>query len=374
MWTLTILAEQAAGPLDGDRASSLVRFVSDHPFAVGVGLVFLVAMVAAFATARKRDRCLKKFRGFRVTLTEQSGRQIWGLLKVFSAGLELEYDTPFGRPAKRSFLMYEGDLGGLLALCRFTDRLSEANARRCRRQARRLAHPPFASRVARWARNVVNTFRDAFVKAMGMTVQQATQAAPSPVLAAQGGQINAIGTILIGETANAYEPMIEQYIGRPVILEVINPADTQKRVAEYHGYLADYSAQFVMLVGVRNRFTEQASMDGTVHRFLEDAVEVRGENQVVHVANRSGVPVVVEGMAAGDACHDLHTSVAPGETAELAVPEGIRSAAPAPKEGEAAETTPAKPPTVGLAWDRTLDLIVPRAVGIIRHASEAAKE
>jgi len=369
--TLAILAEQAA-PAARDGTHPALRFLLENPFAVGLVFIFLVAIVGAFIAARKRDRCLKKFRGFPVTLSEQAGRQVWGVLKVFSHGVELVYETPFDTPAKRSFLIYEGELGRLLSICRFTDRLGVADRARRRRQARRLAHPPLSSRAGRWARNVVNTFRDALVKALGMTVQQAARASPSPALAAQSGQINAIGTLLIGETANAYEPMIEQYISRPVILEVTNPADPNARKVEYHGALGEYSAQFVMLVDVRRRMAEHVPMNGTVHRLLEETVEVRAGPEAVHVTNRSGVPVTVEGVTAGGMCHAVNRTVAAGATAETAVPEGARAIPPAPPEGKAADAAPTETPTVTLAWERTFDLIVPRAIGVIRHASDAA--
>jgi len=374
MHAIAILAEQAAPPTSAP-AGGVLRFLLENPLAIGLALVFLAALIGAFIAARKRDRCLKALDGYPVTLSEQSGRQVWGRLKVFSHGVELVYETPFDTPAKRSFLMYEGELGRLLAICRFTDRLGGADGRRRRRRVRRLAHPSLAGRAGRWARNIVNTFRDAIVKAMGMTVQQAARTSPSAALAAQGGQINAIGTLLIGETANAYEPMIEQYLSRPVILEVVNPADPEKHVAEYHGTLGEYSAQFVLLVDVRRRFTQHVPMDASVHRLLEDAVEVRADGQTVHVANSAAVAVVVEGVTAAGLRHDISTRVAPGESAAIALPEEVTTAPPPPAApaGEPAEAAPPEAPTVTLAWERTFDLIVPRSVGIIRHASEAAE-
>jgi len=363
-----ILGDQAPSHATGGSAGGVVSFLANHPLAVALAFLFLVAMVGAFVAARKRDRCLKKFRGFPVTLTEQSGRRIWGALKVFSAGLELVYEAPFDQPPKRSFLMYEGDLGRLLSLARFTDRLDPDKAAERERQARRLAHPGPPRRLARWARNIVNTFRDALVKAMNMTVQQATRASPNPVLQAQGGQINAIGTLLIGETANAYEPMIEQYINQPVILEVTNPADPARTVTEHHGTLGEYSARFILLVDVRRRFTETVPMDKQTRRLLEDTVEVWADGRTVRVVNGSAVPVEVEGVTADDgACLDVGRVVAPGETAEVPVPKSARGGASA--DAAAGDATAG---AAILSWERTFDLIVPRSVGIIRHASEPA--
>ncbi|HUU91766.1 MAG TPA: hypothetical protein VM238_11240 [Phycisphaerae bacterium] len=355
---LVILAEQAAAPGPIKEAEKevggVVEFILANPFALALTFVFLVALIGAFVAARKRDRCLRKFKNHHVTLVEQAGRRIWGLLKVFSKGLELVYESPFEEPSKNSFLIYETELARILAIYRFVDRLDETGRRRRERQARKLADPPLPTRIARWARNIVNTFRDAIVSAMGMSVQQAAKASPSPALQTQGGQINAIGSMLVGETANAYEPMIEQYIGRPVILEVVNPADPDKRVVEYHGYLGEYSAQFVLLVDVRDRFHETVPLGGA-GTFLEGALEVRAEKDAVRVENRSAVQVVVEGVRAGGVCHDTDTRIEPGERGEVAVPPEVAEA-----EGA----------VVAVSWEREFDLIVPRSVGVIRHASE----
>jgi len=351
---LAILAEQAAPPQSVSEGSGILDFVLDNPFALALTVVFVVALVGAFVAARKRDRCLKTFRRHPVTVQEQAGRRIWGLLKVFSKGLELVYESPLERPSKNSFLIYEAELGRILSIHRFVDRLDEKARRRRRRQTRRMADPPLRTRVARWARNIVNTFRDAIVSAMGMSLQQAAKTSPSPALKAQGGQVGAVGTMLVGETANAYEPMIEQYIGRPVILEAVNPADESKSVLEYHGYLGEYSARFILLVNVRHRFHETVPLGATA-KFLEGALEVRADKDTVRVRNGSAVQVIVEGVRAGDVCHDIDTRIEPGETGETAVPQ------------EAADADGA---AVAVSWQREFDLLVPRSVGVIRHASE----
>jgi len=355
--TPLVLAAEAGPVVEAGRsASGLVRFALDHPFALALTFVFLVALVGAFVAARKRDRCLKRFRGFTVTLREQAGRHIWGRLKVFSKGLELVFETPYDRPAKHSFLVYEAELGRVLMLYRFADRLSGPEAARRRRQVRNLAEPPLLHRAWRWVRNIVNTFRDATIQAFGMTVQQAAKTTPSPILQSQGGQVNALGSLLIGETANAYEPILEQYIGKPVILEVTNPADPAKAIVEYHGYLGEYSAQFVLLGGVRRRFQEAAPLDGTDGRFVEGLLGVRGEGRAAVVENRSAVPAILEGVHVGQACHEINRTVAPGETARVPLPEGVE-----PGEARAA-----------VSFERAFDLIVPRACGVIRHASADA--
>jgi hypothetical protein len=361
---ILVLAGQApTGPAEGAEGEigGVLKFVLANPFALAILFLFLVAVVGAFIAARKRDRCLKRFRKFRVTLQEQGGRQIWGTLKVFSKGLELVFEPPPGAAAhpgdKHSFLLYEAELGKVFAVYRFADRLAEKNVRRRARQRRKLADPPLASRAWRRVRNVVNTFRDAIVSAFGMTVQQASKASTSAVLKSQGGQINALGTMLVGETANAYEPMLEQYIGRPVVLELVNPADPEKRIVEYRGHLGEYSAQFILLADVERRFQDQVPRGAGPKRFLEGALEVEFDGGKVHVVNGAAVAVMIEGVTAGGRCLEVGREVVPGETAEVALPDGAAA------DGAVA----------AIAWTRRFEMIVPRACGIVRHASAAAE-
>src|SRR5881628_2457847 len=57
--------------------------------------IFLTAIITAVATKWARDKCLKYFHGFHVTLERSRGQTIWGQLKVFPTGLEIVYDHAF---------------------------------------------------------------------------------------------------------------------------------------------------------------------------------------------------------------------------------------------------------------------------------------
>src|SRR5436190_11835723 len=75
--------------------------------------IFLTAIITAVATKWARDKCLKFFDEYHVTLERTRGQTIWGKLKVFSSGIEIVYDHPFtdvhGRK-KSSFMIYQQEL------------------------------------------------------------------------------------------------------------------------------------------------------------------------------------------------------------------------------------------------------------------------
>ncbi|HEV2295029.1 MAG TPA: hypothetical protein VGR35_14335 [Tepidisphaeraceae bacterium] len=221
--------------------------------------IFLTAIITTVATKWSRDKCLKFFHRYHVTLERYRGQTIWGKLKVFSSGLEVIYDNPFidahGRK-KTSFMMYQQEMENqLLSLFRYHDELSPEQQRERSEQIQRTFNPGPLRRFMRGVRNFVNTLRDAFNAAIGTAVGQFQRANPSSaVLTSQAGNVTQIGQTLLGKfAANAFEPLLEQYIGQPVILDVADPINPNNATVEYAGYLAEYTQYFIALFNVNHK-------------------------------------------------------------------------------------------------------------------------
>jgi len=351
MNAFALLAEEAGAVARAEgQISGVLKFILDNPFALALTLIFVVAIIGAFVAARKRDRCLKKFRDYPVTICRQDGRTLWGRLRVFSKGLELVYAHSPEEPRKRSFLIYEAELAGILALYRFLDRLDARETAWRARQAMLLARMKLPYRTWRGLRNLVNTFRDAIVQALGLTMQQASKVASNPVLSVGQAPIATLGATLA--SGYAYEPMLEQYIGQPVFLDVANPAEAGRPPVEYRGTLGEYSDKYVLLLGVSHRFTERLALGGPEGSYLEDRVRVRPAAGQLVIENRSPAVVRVDAVEAESGRREIDEAIPPGETAEVTLPGGLGA------EGA----------TALLSYERTFDVIVPRSCGAVRHA------
>lgn len=224
--------------------------------------IFVTAIVTTVLTKWARDKCLKFFRGYHVTLERLPGHTIWGRLKVFSSGLEIVYDHPVvdrhGRK-KTSFLIYAPELDSqVLSLLRYHAELDDRSRADRLRQIRRTFNPGPLHRVWRGVRNFVNTLRDAFNAALGIVVGQYQRANPAnAILSSQASSVTAIGQTLLGRFANAYEPLLEQYLGQPVILDVADPLNPNNATVQYAGYLADYTQQFIAVFNVEHPTAEE---------------------------------------------------------------------------------------------------------------------
>jgi hypothetical protein len=249
-----VLAQQQQGP----NAATV--------FYLTLLFIFLTAVITTVATKWARDKCLKFFHGYHVTLERTRGQTSWGELKVFSTGVEIVYDHPYvdhrGR-RKASYMIYQQELEQqLLSILRYHDELDEKTRQRRVTQVHRTFNPGPLRRMWRGVRNLVNTLRDAFNAAIGAVVGQYQRMNPSSaVLASQGQSVTQIGQTLLGKFAgNAYEPLLEQYIGQPVILDVADPLNPNNATVQYTGYLADYTGQFIAVFNVRHETAEEVSL------------------------------------------------------------------------------------------------------------------
>lgn len=338
------------------------EILADNSLGIMIGLIFLSTIVGVFAAQRRKDRCLKKFNHFAVTVLEQTGRAIWGRLRVFSNGLEVVFSAPARHgdaPVKESFLYYQTEWTKLLSVVRYVDELGGGQQGRRRRQLRKMASPGPMTRLARRFRNFINTFRDAIVNSFSVAMSQAQKSSKSAVLQTGGKDLTTIGTTLVGEAGNAYEPMLEQYFGREVIAEVVNPADPDKRIVEIVGYLGEYSAANVLLVECEQPTDDVVAIPADHHRRLAQWIDGRRDGEGLVVTHRGDFPATVTGVRCGDAHLDVAKDLTPGgeTTVELDRP------LPA---GQAV--------LLDVRVRRTFDVIVPRAIAAVRHKASFHKK
>ena len=224
--------------------------------------IFLTAIVTTVATKWARDKCMKLFHTGRITLQRSRGQMLWGRLKVFSSGIEVSYDNAYIDPRgrrKTSHLFYQADVDTqLLAVYRYHGHLPPDEQKRRLKQIERTFNPRFFRRSWRRVRNLANTLRDAFNAAIGAVVTQYQRTNPAnAVLTTQAGAVTSMGQTLLGRFANAYEPLLEQYIGQPVILEMADPLNPNNVIHEHTGYLADYTQQYIALFNREHPAAEQ---------------------------------------------------------------------------------------------------------------------
>ena len=329
-----------------------------------IAFMFLSAIIGAFLSIRKRDRWLEKFSHFQVTVCEKTGRCIWGRLRVFSKGLEMlftDVSAPAdGQVSKQTFLYYESELAHLLLITRHVDEINEDPQQRLRRerQMHRMARPGLFVRIGRSLQNIVNTFRDAIVKSLGLVMSQTQKTTKSKVMKSGGGQMTGIGTMLVGEAGNAYEPMLEQYFGRKVVAEIVNPAHTEAGTVELCGYLGEYSAKYFLLVDCEHTENLTVSVPADGKSLLDRYIRGQLYAGTLDITHDGRFQATVTAIAWGETTETLSVDLTPGESTTMTLKE-------APPAGTKLKVT--------LRVTRRMDLIAPRAIAVIRHRALVAE-
>ena len=322
-------------------------------------IILLVATIAALIKARHRDRCLKTLDGYRVTLAEKGGNLTWGEVLVLTTGMEVEYVAPVVSEqgfVERSYLFYKDQYAGMDGVYLCPEGLPEEQREKRLKYLHRVSNPGPFRRLRRRIRNWVGMIRDAVIQSMGliMGVVSKGRAQAGAVLSRDEQGFKKLSADIVGQTGNAYDPLLERHLFRRVVVDVTREGTTHS----YCGRLADYTADFVQVV------------DATAH------AEPRPEGLVLARHSIGSEPIagltielVDEALVitnhSGEAfyLHALHPPEggAPREM-NVVLPRGFR--ADMRLNGLAPVAAGL---TVELGAAPRIDMVVPRAHALVRH-------
>jgi hypothetical protein len=154
-----------------------------HPVVITIIFIVLSTFVGAFIKGRKKDKCLKAFRGFIITLEDTSGKRIWGRLNIEATGMELIYtqahDDADGH-IESSYILYKYEYGNISALIRYHDYLSEENLKRRNAELEKAYHPRWLRRTGRKTANIFKTVRDSVMEVSNVLLSQGLRRQPVP--------------------------------------------------------------------------------------------------------------------------------------------------------------------------------------------------
>ena len=221
-----------------------------NPVMITILFIILSTFVGAFIKGRKKDRCLKAFDGFIITLEDAADKRVWGRLNVEATGMELTYTQPHDDAnghIESSYMLYKYEYGNISALIRFHDYLSEENCKHRDAELKKTYHPSRLRRIRRKIVNIFKTIRDSIMEVSNVLLTQAKKTTPAgTVLKTQDKYVSQIKNEMIGSADTAYEPLLEKYIGHRVVAEFLH----KNEAVEMTGVLKDYTAEFIEMLDV----------------------------------------------------------------------------------------------------------------------------
>ena len=330
----------------------------EQAFGLTILLIFVIALVSVLLNQWRKDKCLKLLHRYHGTYLDTHGRSMWGDLIVYSKGLELVFDAPYHSARgllKTSALIYPKQLTECVAVARIADGLDRRAGNRRIKQIRRSFKPGPIRKTRRSFQNLVNTFRDAFSKALAAFIGQIAQHTQNDTVAQNQSQMQELGDDLLGATANAFEPLLERHIGQPVVAELKPPGAPESQDhdrLDIPGYLVDYSAKYLAIFNVEHEplDTQQVIVDGDVSG---EGFEASWKNGRFRLACTGPDLIILRSLHAKELYAEPEAVLVRGTHLSLSVPGDT-------------------PPQIELSRTRRVDLVCSREHTTIRFGGDYA--
>jgi hypothetical protein len=316
---------------------------------ITLGVIFLITLIGAYLRSTVKERCLKCFVGFTVTLERADGKIVWGKLRLEPTGIELIYPDAIQdeKHLESSYVLYGSEYHDIQAIYRYADALSLEERARRDHNVHRAFHPSPFRQIGRGLRNFLSTATNSLNEVLNVVVGRVQKTGGRYIAEGGGASISKLSGQVLGQVGTVHDPMLESLIGRRVVAEWLE----DNEVHEHVGILQDYSADFLLLLDVQYPQQQTLTVDekgvGAAHRvsaeYADGALKVQnlGSQPLLLVAiKQADHEQVINGLVDGGETLVLHTEMEPiGAQLSMRVV-------------------------------RELDLIVPRTRCVVRHKAE----
>jgi hypothetical protein len=166
--------------------------------------------------------------------------------------MELVFDQPKANASghiKASYVLYSPEIEGIQKILQAPPRAGTKEHKKWEKEIQRIANPSLLRRFRRSVWNVFNTLRDAISQSLGMIIGTMKKSTPMGRVSGADKRAGDIGNTLLGTVPNAYEPVLENYLSKHVIVEMLEDGE----VIEFSGLLQEYSGKYLLLRNVAFR-------------------------------------------------------------------------------------------------------------------------
>jgi len=326
-----------------------------------VFVILVVATVLALIRTRRRDRCLKAFDRFPVTLATHNQKMTWGALRLHPTGMELTYPAPVVAAEghlERSVILYKEQYADLHAVYRCPEGLSPDDRARRETLIEQTRHPGLLRRLWRWIRNWMGMVRDALLQSVGMIVGVAKAKAPAGALIGRHDkQVESLSSEVIQHTGNAFDPLLEQHLFSQVVVQIVGPEGVRR---SYCGWLKDYTSDFVEILDAYANTYRAEALALEPYRVGDRRLpnqEISIVDGTLRLVNGGSRMFYLQRLTRGDDWqHPIDAVVPPGFTSTITLPPELR-------QGTGRDVR------IWMGTVERVDMVMPRQRAHVRHAA-----
>ncbi|MGM0437667.1 MAG: hypothetical protein ACQEQD_05315 [Bacillota bacterium] len=223
--------------------------------------IILSSLLAVILRKIKKDKCLKDFKDDIVTIELLNGQVYKGNLKIKSSGLKFNYPELIKDKDNfklLSFLLYKNEYPDIQALVRYHKNLTDEDKKLREKDFQKTFQPSRWRKYKRSILNFLKIIKDAIVEIINMMTTHISKTTPvGAAISSNDKQVTKMKTEVYDLIETSYEPLLEDYIGERVILELKKSNEWVK----YKGVLKDYTAEFIELIDVDYGPEESGKID-----------------------------------------------------------------------------------------------------------------
>ncbi|MBN1552274.1 hypothetical protein JW979_12440 [bacterium] len=334
----------------------IVSFIINNALYVSILLILISSLIGIYIKSRSRDRCLRNFSGYKITLETSSGKLVWGILDVFGTGLELNYQSghhDYDGHIENSYILYNAEFDNIVSLYRYHYQLSEINKLRRKTDIEKTYIPNLFRISLRKARNFFNTFRDGVTQIVSLIIGSFAAAKPQAVISQKQKDLSGLSSELITSISHAYDPILEKYIGQYVVAESV--LEDSKR--EFCGILKEYTNRFIEILNASIPETVEITCIKDEKLEVIDQISIERTEKDVTLRNNSPYPVYLKSFSSSAWTHPVDVYIDIGKAMTVDYPEITHDAL-----------------LITFNIPRKVDLVLPRSRFCVRHGGKLEKD
>lgn len=207
--------------------------------------LFASALLGTILKRRAKDHCLKKFEGHYTILPSLSGEMIQGFLSVYAQGIQLLYPQKIKKDIGMidSFVLHPAEIEKIPYIIRPAPDPETRAGFKWSQEMHRILQPNFLQKSQRLILTFYNMLKDAFGQAAKAIIGALSKDTSISKVKDSNKRIEEVRSGLTELVPNAWEPILEKYRGRRVVIE---RKGADGMVYE-SGVLEDYSSKYLLL-------------------------------------------------------------------------------------------------------------------------------
>ena len=217
-------------------------------FTVTIIIIIFTTLIASYIRRITKDKCLKSFEGFIVTIELADRSKYCGKLEVESTGLEVIYMQQMyeNEIFKMSHIIYKDEYAGLFGIFRYHDELTQRGIQRRAAALKKTYHPTPLRRFKRKIANFFKLVKDSLIEIANTLSGKLKTTGAGTALTGNEKYTTKLNQELINTIDASYDPLLEKYIGNIVVVFIKHPEGLLK----LPGVLKEYTQNYIELLDI----------------------------------------------------------------------------------------------------------------------------